>query len=315
MAPFQVSDMPDLTGYVIIVTGGNSGIGYATTCELAVRGARVYIASRSEARASEAIDKMRKSTKTSLDLHFLEIDLQDLKSVGRAAQSFRKIETRLDILINNAGIMALPYKLTTDGFECHWQVNHLAHHALFMGVLPLLRSTAAASGTADRVRVVNVSSAAAFAWGPKDISWDDVNMTKLSGSTADWRRYGHSKLASIMHAQAIHLHYHNEGISSYSISPGVIKTNLQAANPNLFGAIIRFATSHLPGIMSPADGARTTLYCATSPAAAQDSGKYHEPFGEVKKKADKFIGDRKRVERLWELSNEELRRCGGGFEV
>lgn len=102
---FSEKDIPDLAGYVIIVTGGNSGIGYETTRQLALRNARVYITSRSEERVSKAIREMRESVGgKSLDLHFLQVDLQDLRSVKAAAASFMQRESRLDIIINNAGV-------------------------------------------------------------------------------------------------------------------------------------------------------------------------------------------------------------------
>ncbi|KAK0756229.1 hypothetical protein N5P37_011144 [Trichoderma harzianum] len=146
---FQVADMPNLSGYVAIVTGGNSGIGYETTRELANHGARVYIASRSKTRVDEAIRAM-KTGNSGLDIHFLKLDLQDLQSIKTTAEKFSPKETRLDILINNAGIMACPYELTKDGYELQWQTNFLGHHAFTMCLLPLLRSAAQSSHSRDR---------------------------------------------------------------------------------------------------------------------------------------------------------------------
>ncbi|KAL7905076.1 hypothetical protein GGI35DRAFT_483935 [Trichoderma velutinum] len=100
---FQVADMPNLSGYVTIVTGGNSGIGYETTLQLASHGARVYIASRSKTRVDAAIKAM-KTGNSGLDIHFLKLDLQDLQSIKTTAEEFSKKESRLDILINNAGV-------------------------------------------------------------------------------------------------------------------------------------------------------------------------------------------------------------------
>ncbi|KKP02837.1 hypothetical protein THAR02_05067 [Trichoderma harzianum] len=100
---FQVADIPNLSGYVAIVTGGNSGIGYETTRELASHGARVYIASRSKTRVDAAIKAM-KNGNSGLDIHFLKLDLQDLQSIKTTAEEFSQKEPRLDILINNAGV-------------------------------------------------------------------------------------------------------------------------------------------------------------------------------------------------------------------
>ena len=101
---FSEKDIPDLTGYVIIVTGGNSGIGYETAYHLALAGARVYISSRSQARVDEAVKAMRERAGRELDLRFLQVDLQDLRSVKKAAEGFGEREGRLDVLLNNAGV-------------------------------------------------------------------------------------------------------------------------------------------------------------------------------------------------------------------
>lgn len=120
-----------------------------------------------------------------LDLHFLQLDLTDLHSVRAAAERFRAQEERLDLLINNAGVMTVPYKLTVDGFESQWQVNYVAPHVLTSSLMPLLLSTAAAVGNKNRVRVVNVASDAAF-FGPKGIKFEDVNMTATKGMMELW---------------------------------------------------------------------------------------------------------------------------------
>lgn len=137
-----------------------------------------------------------------LDLHYLQIDLLNLKSVRAAAQEFMNLENRLDVLINNAGvgvapchfllnsllifqIMTAPYKLTADEYESQWQTNYLAPHAFTVSLMPLLLSTAAGCGSKSRVRVINVSSDAAF-MGPKSIQWDDVNMVSTKGILELW---------------------------------------------------------------------------------------------------------------------------------
>lgn len=128
---------------------------------------------------------MNQSAPKTLDLHFLQLDLQDLASVKAAATQFTKTENRLDILINNAGVMTVPFKLTGDGFETQWQVNYLAPHVFTMTLMPLLLSTASFAGRMDRVRVVNVSSDAAF-FGPKTLQLWDVNMTDTKGMLELW---------------------------------------------------------------------------------------------------------------------------------
>lgn len=117
-----------------------------------------------------------------LDLHFLKMDLNDLQSVKAAARNFAQMERCLDILINNAGIMATPFELTKDGYESQWQVNYLAPFILTAGLLPLMLASAAETRTHERVRVVNLSSDMTR-MGPKTMQLEDVNLTNVKGFT------------------------------------------------------------------------------------------------------------------------------------
>ncbi|KAH6880630.1 hypothetical protein B0T10DRAFT_609333 [Thelonectria olida] len=306
---FQISDIPNLHGYVAIVTGGNSGIGYETSLQLALRGARVYIASRSQERVSKAIAEMEKTSST-LDLRFLKLDLQDLESVKATAAEFISKEPRLDLLINNAGIMACPYELTKDGYEVQWQTCFLAHHALTLSLLPVLRAAAQQSpGSSNRVRVVNVASDAAIRMGPKSINYADPNMTDVTGRLAPWRRYGHCKQASIIAAKAISDHYRPIGITAYSVHPGIIQSNLQSHDTSMLGTLARAAMKIAP-TSSAIDGARTSLYCATSPKAPSYAGCYLVPFGKVDTRVNNWLDDPVAVQKLWTLANEQLKQSG-----
>ncbi|KPM42528.1 hypothetical protein AK830_g4061 [Neonectria ditissima] len=304
---FSEKDVPDLSGYVSIVTGGNSGIGYETANQLALHNARVYIASRSRGRVNEAIQKMSQSAEgKALDLHFLQMDLQDLKSVKAAATHFMTLENHLDILINNAGVMTVPYKLTGDGFETQWQVNYLAPHIFTSSLIPLLLSTASVRGTKDRVRVVNVSSDAAF-FGPDKMQWDDVNMTSTKGMLELWKRYGHSKQASIRDAKEINDRYSSQGVTAYSVHPGIVKSNLQGHDPTIIGSVVRVAMK-LAARDSPLHGALNSLYCATSSSApSQGQGMFFTPVGKLDSRADKWISDRKGNAQLWQLGEDQLK--------
>ncbi|KAI4245874.1 MAG: hypothetical protein LQ352_006503 [Teloschistes flavicans] len=173
--------MVGLTGII-----GNSGIGYETVFQLASHGARVYIAARSTQRIDDAISRMKSATATELDLHPLTMDLQNMISVKEAADTFMKKESRLDILINNAGIMAVPFALTVDGFELQWQTNYLAPFLLVKTLLPILKSTAATSPSPSRVRIINVSGDAALSLGVKALDLERPNLEYLTGKTAAW---------------------------------------------------------------------------------------------------------------------------------
>ncbi|KAH8901264.1 NAD(P)-binding protein [Thozetella sp. PMI_491] len=307
---FTENDIPDLTGYVVIVTGGNSGIGYETAKQLALRNARVYIASRSGQKVGEAIRQMEQSSGgKKLDLRFLQLDLQNLGAVKAAATGFAQQESRLDILINNAGVMNVPYQLTADGFELHWQINYLAPFLFTSILLPLLLATASSSGSQDRVRIVNVCSDLAFRAGPKHLQLADVNMTNAHGVTKLMQRYGHSKQASIRHAKELNDRYGSQGVTAYSLHPGVVRSNLQNSDPTILGAIVRVgmkfrSTTHLECSLN-------SLFCATSPLApAQGPGRYYAPVGKLDSKADTWLDDIHGNAELWRHSDAELQRFG-----
>lgn len=179
---------------------------------MALRNAKVYIASRSEERIQKAIEELSSVANRQLNLHALQMDLLDLASVKAAAARFNSIEERLDLLINNAGVMNVPYKLTKDGFETQWQVNYVAPHVLTVALLPKLVATAALYEDKTRVRVVNVASDLAFS-GPKDIKFEDVNMEKIpcAGLLELQKQYGHSKQATIRDAKEINDRYASKG--------------------------------------------------------------------------------------------------------
>ncbi|KAF5023478.1 hypothetical protein F66182_4478 [Fusarium sp. NRRL 66182] len=309
---FQLTDIPELQGYVAIVTGGNSGVGYETSLQLALRGARVYIASRSLDRVNKAISDM-KQTFSNLDLHFLKLDLQDLQSVKSTAADFTARENRLDILINNAGIMASPWELTKDGFEIQWQTCFLSHHALTMSLMPSLVAAAQTSGRSDRVRIINVASDMAIRLGPNSINDEDPNLADLTGTLAPWRRYAHCKAASIIAARAITDRYRSLGVTAYSLHPGLIKSGLQAHNPGLLGAMSRLAFKVGPS-STPLEGSMNSLYCATSPKAFQSAGRYHVPVAKVDDKADKWLEDPQAVDKLWVLASTQLKEHGFIFD-
>ncbi|KAF4459474.1 reductase [Fusarium albosuccineum] len=305
---FQISEIPSLYGHVIIVTGGNSGVGYETSLNLAKRGARVYIASRSQERVNKAIASMKQDAGP-LDLHFLKLDLQDLQSVKATAAEFMSKEPRLDILINNAGIMASPWELTKDGFEIQWQTCFLSHHTLTMSLMPALLAAVQASGEMNRVRVVNVASDAAVRMGSGSINYEDPNLTELSGTFAPWKRYGQCKLASIKGAKAINDRYQHSGVTAYSLHPGLIKSNLQSHDTTILGTMARAAFKVAPS-STALDGSRTSLFCATSPKAIASAGLYHVPFGKVDAKVNKWVHEPESVDKLWVLANGQLKKHG-----
>ena len=184
MSGWTAEDIPDLTGKTIIVTGGNSGIGYEAALQLAGKRANVVLACRDPGRAGDAVERIRSAhPKASVDV--MALDLASLASVRSFAEAFSRRHDRLDVLCNNAGVMALPYRRTADGFEMQLGTNHLGHFALTGLLLERLLSTAAA-------RVVNVSSTA-HRMGK--MRFDDLQWEHGYGK---WRAYGQSKLANLL---------------------------------------------------------------------------------------------------------------------
>lgn len=295
----------------MIVTGGNSGIGYQTSLQLALRHARVYIAGRSEERVNKAIEEMQRTAGSmQLDLRFLQLDLQNLKSVKAAAAAFKQKEQRLDILLNNAGIMGVPFELTTDGYELQWQVNYLSPYLFVSELLPLLLATASTSGTKNRVRIINLSSDMTTALGPKHIFLNDVNMTDQKGVTVLLQRYSHSKQASIRHAKELNDRYSAQGLTAYSLHPGLIQTNLQGKDPSFLGTVLQFTMKITPTV-TPLEGSLTSLYAATSSEApAKAQGKFILPVGKISKSVDKWLEDRTGNWELWEHSERAVRGVG-----
>ncbi|MFI6434535.1 oxidoreductase [Streptomyces sp. NPDC050759] len=260
MSGWSAKAIPDQSGRVAVVTGANSGIGYVTARELARRGARVVLACRSEARGAEA-GKRLVAEVPGAEVEFARLDLGDLSSVREFATAYPY--DRLDLLINNAGVMALPYGTTADGFETQFGTNHLGHFALTGLLLPTLLETPAA-------RVVTVSSTAhALA----NIDIDDLNSERCYRR---WVAYARSKTANLLfvHELARRLAAHGSDVVAAAAHPGYAATNLQTAGPKMSGrrAAERFIRVGNRFFAQSADaGALPTLYAATAPDVPPDS--------------------------------------------
>ncbi|WP_188944363.1 oxidoreductase [Nakamurella endophytica] len=262
-ADWTADRIPDLTGLRAVVTGANSGLGLQTALELSRHGAWVTLACRDEARGTAAVDRVRRETDGG-SAHLALLDLADLSSVRRFAQSW---EGPLDILVANAGIMAVPRGTTADGFERQLGVNHLGHFALVGGLLPRLQEAA-------RGRVVSVSSNA-HRFGR--IDFDDLQSTRRYHR---WRAYGQSKLANLLFVRELsrRLVLAGSRVIAAAAHPGTADTALlqgfTGGNP-LLGALV----APVSRLMSQPDsaGALPILYAATMPDVAPDD--YFGPRG------------------------------------
>lgn len=210
---FTSDHVHDQTGQTIMVTGANAGLGFETAKILAAKGARVLLACRTKERAEQAMGSIRDEFPES-DLSFVKLDLASLDSIKKAATKVQK-EKRLDVLINNAGIMGPPYEFTKEGFESQFGVNHLGTFALTNLLLPKLQKT-------EKSRIVITSS---LAHKGGKIHFNDINAENRYGA---WERYAQSKLANIVHATELDRRLRNSGSETIvtCCHPGIASTEL-----------------------------------------------------------------------------------------
>jgi NAD(P)-dependent dehydrogenase (short-subunit alcohol dehydrogenase family) len=249
--------MGDLDGRNFLVTGANTGIGAETVRALAARGAQVWLACRSAERTQPVIEKISAETGNA-QLHFLALDLGDLDSVRACADSFLATGEPLHVLLNNAGL-AGARGLTTSGFELAFGTNHVGHFLLTELLLDRVRHSAPA-------RIVNVSSVAHF-------SADGIDFDAVRRPTAHLTgvpEYAVSKLANVLHAQELARRLEGSGVTTYALHPGVIASDVWRAVPWPIRPLMKLR------MQSPRDGAQTSLYCATSPDAAGETGLYYD---------------------------------------
>ncbi|CAE7025725.1 hypothetical protein P3342_005645 [Pyrenophora teres f. teres] len=301
-------DIGSLEGKVILVTGGNAGLGKQTIAYLSAHNpTRIYLAARTESKAREAITSIKSSVPNACEIVHLPLDLTSFSSIASAASTFKSQETRLDILINNAGIMAVPYSTTKEGYEIQFGTNHMGHALLTKLLLPTMLETAKQPG-AD-VRIVNLSSRGHLAAASKGIEFDQAALEQHN----TWRRYGCSKLANILFARELAEQYPQ--ITSVSLHPGVILTDLFGslrANVILKWAlwIYGFLGLFLPGhYKSPEGGALNTTWCATVSKGELENGAYYMPVGK-KDGGSKWARDEGLRKKLWEWTEEELVKHG-----
>ena len=288
---WKLREAPSQKGRVAIVTGANAGIGFETALALARLDAKVVLASRNMARLEQAAEKIRDEC-GGVDLSCVELDLGDLASVRSFAADFLRNHQRLDLLINNAGIMMTPFRLTEDGFEEQLAVNYIGHFALGDLLLPLLNAT-------DGARIVSVSSLAHHWW---KIQLDDLHFA--SGYDAR-KAYGQSKLACLMFSNELQrrLKQAGEGTLSVAAHPGFSYTSL-------FRDISKFKQLLLPLVTQSAyAGALPTLYAALGDDI--EGGDYCGPSGfrqywgpPAKVSASNASQDRIVARQLWEKTEK-----------
>lgn len=263
----DVTQGVDGTGLTAIITGASSGLGAETTRVLALRGVRVVMAVRN-VNAGKVVKEAILREAPAAEIDITALDVSSLGSVRKFASEYISSGRPLSILINNAGIMATPFKLSEDGIEMQFATNYLGHFVLTNLLLETLKKTACESKKEGRI--VNVSSLAHKVTYPSGISFDTINNeSKYSSLNA----YGQSKLANILHAKELTRHFKEEGvnITANSLHPGVIFTNLLRHHPYItamFNMCIKYLTRSIP------QGAATTCFVALNPQVKGVSGEY-----------------------------------------
>lgn len=296
------TDIQDLSDKVIIVTGGNNGLGKESVLQLAKHNpAKIYMGSRSEKKAAEAIEDIKKAV-PGANIIFLELDLASFASIKKAATTFLAENTRLDILMNNAGIMATPPGLTTDGYEIQFGTNHMGHALFTKLLLPLLQKTAAEPGS--DVRIVNLSSMGHIGApsGGLVLADDKTDMRNFS----TWTRYGQSKLANVLFTKGLAKRYPE--IKSVAIHPGGVNTGLSAPlekSMGFVGSVIGPLAKLV--VDSVEKGALGQLWAATAKGeTGPDSGSFYYPVAKLHI-GNKYIRDEKLADTLWDWTERELK--------
>ena len=296
---WSTADIPDLTGHTAVVTGGNGGLGLETVRALADAGAHVVIAARNQAKAADAESEVR-TTVPEASLEIVELDLGAQASVRAAAEQIVAAHETIDLLINNAGLMALPERRTEDGFEMQFGVNHLGHWSLTALLLePILAAEAA--------RVVTVTSTAHHTGRAVD-----PDNPHLQGRYGPWKAYGQSKLANFHFSIGLQRLFDAAGVRTASLSahPGLTNSDLQTHSAEESGgtlAKLSVTAANLTGMDVP-QGALSQLRAATDPEAK--GGEFYGPlFGSngppVKKPILRVLGLDKAIATLWAVSERE----------
>lgn len=281
---------------------GNTGLGKESIIQLAKHNPKeIYLAARTPSKAEAALEDI-KSTVPNAAVTFLQLDLSDFASIEKAATTFKSKSNRLDILLNNAGVMALPYSKTKQDYEIQFGTNHMGHALLTKLLLPTLLKTAETPGS--DVRIVNLSSA-----GHQLAPWSGIvyDQDKLETYTT-WARYGNTKLANILHARTLATKYPQ--ITCAAVHPGVILTDLYASQKDT-NFVLRWGLWAVGGwVMGDVHyGALNQLWACTAPKEEVRRSIYYVPVGSASA-GSKFAKDEALAEQLWEYTESELKKHG-----
>lgn len=276
-----------MQGKVCLITGANSGIGRETSRELARRGATVVMCARNRERGEAAVADVRESSGSSA-VELLQLDLASFRSIRGAVETFLERHDRLDVLINNAGLILDDRRTTEEGFESTFGINHLGHFLWTTLLLDVLKRSAPA-------RVINLASDAHRMSRGLDFTDLMYERRKYNG----WRAYGDSKLANILFTRELARRLEGTGVVTHAVHPGVVGTGFGRDGDlkGVMGWLVKVAG---PLLLTPAKGARTSIHVATSEDAGEVSGLY---WAKSKKRRPTSYGrDDESARKLWEHS-------------
>lgn len=276
--------MSDLQGKTYVITGANTGIGRITARELARRGAHVILACRSADKTQPVIDEIKRETGND-KLEFVQLDLSDLASVRRCADELLARNIPIHGLINNAGL-AGSRGTTKDGFELTFGTNHLGHYLLTRLLLDRIKQ----SGPA---RIVNVASASHYQ--AKGINWDALRAKTRSRTGLP--EYAVSKLSNVLFTKELARRLEGTNVTTYALHPGVVATDVWRRVPGP----VRWVMKKF--MVTPEEGAQTSIRCATAPELASETGRYYDRDGK-ERKPNKLANDEQLAKELWSKSAE-----------
>lgn len=292
------SDIPSLAGKTILVTGGNAGLGKQSVLQYARhKPSLIRLAGRSAAKGQEAIEEVNRQFPEA-SIRFLELDLASFDSIRKATSQVLSVSDRLDILLLNAGVMAVPPDLSQSGYEIEFGTNHMGHALLTKLLMPLLLKTAE---TGADVRVVSLTSTA-FKQAPKD-AFEPSRLKTTAAEMGGFGRYSQSKLANILWARQLAKMYPQ--LTVVSVHPGLVQTELMDRAGD--APVIMRAFKGVAKMMASSveQGAKNQLWASVS--GNVKSGEYYEPVG-IAGQATENAKDDKAAEKLWAWTQEEFEK-------
>jgi len=277
----------DLSDSTVLITGGNVGLGFETAKNLALMRATVIIANNEKENSLEAIQSLKVQT-TNDNIHFMDLNLASLKSISSFAEEFQKKFQKLDILINNAGVICSPRKLSEDGFEYTFAVNYIGHFYLSLKLIELLKASKPS-------RIIILSS---VLHKKSQIVWQDIMLQNSYGSL---KAYAQSKLALFLFTRELNRRVENQGVKVVSLHPGVCRTEIIADIKKGFWKMACFLLIQpfwFYTTKSTLQGAQTTIHCSIIDHQKLKGGQYYVDCEEFKDpKANRYLNDQKR---LWD---------------